>query len=138
MHWAACSWKICILPSRTGHRGSQQYGQPRIVLEQHLLGIALIAASRTGASRGECDIGNVMGSRRSGAAWVAMVVTRARAAIRRIIDEKGIGDAVAAFDEMLVLRDDEYLISENAFNALGYQYLGRPSTDAWAVIRRPI
>ena len=53
----------------------------------------------------------------------------ARAAIRRIIDEKGIDDAVAAFDEMLVLRDDEYLISENAFNALGYQYLGQNRID---------
>ena len=53
----------------------------------------------------------------------------ARAAIRRIIDEKGIDDAVAAFDEMLVLRDDEYLVSENAFNALGYQYLGQNRID---------
>lgn len=53
----------------------------------------------------------------------------ARAAIRRIIDEKGIDDAMAAFDEMLVLRDDEYLISEDAFNALGYQYLGQNRID---------
>lgn len=50
-------------------------------------------------------------------------------AIRRIIDEEGIDDAIAAFDEMLVLRDDEYLISENAFNNLGYQYLGQDRID---------
>ena len=53
----------------------------------------------------------------------------ARAAIQRIINEEGIDDAVAAFDEMLVLRDDEYLISENAFNQLGYQYLGQDRID---------
>jgi glyoxylase-like metal-dependent hydrolase (beta-lactamase superfamily II) len=53
----------------------------------------------------------------------------ARAAIRRIIDEKSIEDAVAAFAEMLVARDGEYLISENAFNALGYQYLGEHRID---------
>ena len=53
----------------------------------------------------------------------------ARSAIRRIIDEEGIDDAIAAFDEMLVLRDDEYLISENAFNQLGYQVLGEDRID---------
>jgi tetratricopeptide (TPR) repeat protein len=53
----------------------------------------------------------------------------ARAAIRRILDEKGIADAVAAFDEMLLLRDDSYLIDENSFNALGYQYLGQNRID---------
>ncbi len=35
---------------------------------------------------------------------------------------------------MLVLRDGEFLISENAFNALGYQYLGQNRiNDAVAV-----
>jgi glyoxylase-like metal-dependent hydrolase (beta-lactamase superfamily II) len=49
----------------------------------------------------------------------------ARAAIRRIIEDEGVDAAVAAFDAMLEQRDDTYMVSENAINALGYQYLGQ-------------
>jgi tetratricopeptide (TPR) repeat protein len=53
----------------------------------------------------------------------------AREEVRRIIDDDGIDAALAAFDEMLEQRDDTYLISENAFNGLGYEYLGRNRID---------
>ena len=48
----------------------------------------------------------------------------ARGAVLRIIEEEGIDAAVAAFDQMLEQRDEDYFFDENAFNRLGYRFLG--------------
>jgi glyoxylase-like metal-dependent hydrolase (beta-lactamase superfamily II) len=48
----------------------------------------------------------------------------ARAAVLRIIEEEGIDAAVAAFEQMLQQREEDYFFDENAFNRLGYRFLG--------------
>ena len=53
----------------------------------------------------------------------------ARSAILQLIEDKGIDAAMAAFDEMLILRDDSYLIDEDAFNILGYRFLSQNRLD---------
>jgi glyoxylase-like metal-dependent hydrolase (beta-lactamase superfamily II) len=48
----------------------------------------------------------------------------ARAVLLQIIEDEGVDAAVASFEQMLAQREEDYYFDENAFNRLGYRFLG--------------
>jgi len=102
--------------------GSLTDAREQLNLETRLVYLATLGIDKSELERQhESTVANV---------WMlAKDAEDARVAIRRIIDDEGVDAAIAAFDDMLDQRDDTYLVSENAINALGYEFLGQDRLD---------